>query len=200
MNVGKSQHTHSIKSRRMLGRTSIAMTSSAFDDHVTGVLWPLTITLMKSSRLRHPLLGLTIVIGSASTAMGQGLDLDPKSPTVREWTCIAATIASDGDPFNKLATRLLQVQASSEDDLARRFVMAMTLRKISKDPEYGGLSATRRSEIQEVIDSIDGASVDRIAGILGAAMVPELSDSTPWYVSRVEMPKFADLIVFLESV
>ena len=133
-------------------------------------------------------------------AMGQGLDLDPKSPTVREWTCIAATIASDGDPFNKLATRLLQVQASSEDDLARRFVMAMTLRKISKDPKYGGLSATRRSEIQGVIDSIDGASVDRIAGILGAAMVPELSDSTPWYVSRVEMPKFADLIVFLESV
>ena len=136
----------------------------------------------------------------ASIAAAQGLDLDPKTPPVTQWTCIAAASAPDANAFDKLATRVLQSTSANDDELAFRFVTAMSLRKIAVDSAYETLSAQRKAEIQAAVDTIDGVQIERIAELLRDVVKSEIADSTPWFVPRTTVRRFAELSKFLESI
>lgn len=131
------------------------------------------------------------------STFAQGLDLDPKSSSVDQWTCFEKFQSASSGPFEKLAARLLQAPVADEDDAAARFVLALNLRKIQSDSEYRTLEPKRQQEIQSALDGIDGASTAATRIALRAVFDLETRDSSPWFVTPEEPRNFERLETLL---
>jgi hypothetical protein len=146
------------------------------------------------------LISAAFVGAFALSTQAQVLDLDPKSPTSFEWTCLAALSANPRDAFERLAANLVKAPYADEADAAARLVLALTLRKIPADVEYMALPPERRSAIAQGLESLDGVSVERTVDALATLLASETCDSTAWFISPRQWAGLAGVTDQLQAI
>ncbi|MFZ4573918.1 MAG: hypothetical protein ACOYN0_05940 [Phycisphaerales bacterium] len=100
------------------------------------------------------------VAGFPLAARAQKLNLDPPAAEAQKWSCrekLAAGMEA-GSELEKLGARLLRASSENDDDLARRLVAALTLRRAAKSDAFAGLTPEQRREIEQAATGFDAAA------------------------------------------